>query len=507
MLKYPVLNLVPETGAWIIGDGESLPFRKFPLRAPGLKHTPNPAEADMTKSVKKATPVRFHEGLKQLRKDAGGMDIGAGEIWVDVGLENDSEPVRRFETFTADLNRMAEWLIDCGITTVVMESTGVYWIPACQILEDKGVEVLLVNPRYAKNVSGRKTDALDCQWLRTLHCYGLLPASFRPAREIATLRSYLRHRQMLIEYAAAHIQHMQKAMTQMNLQLHHVISDITGLTGMRIIRAIVGGERDCKKLADMRHERTHANHATIRKALEGDYRTEHLFALKQSLEAFDHYQKQIGECDQQIGKHVRSLETKAEPSHRLKAARKAKQKHRNQMDFNVRDEAFRISGVDLTQINGINETAALSLISEIGINMNPWPTEKHFASWLSLCPNNKISGGRVLNRRTRKSANRARDTLCLCAQSLLASRSALGAFCRRICSRLGKPKGLIATAHKLALLIYRMLKYGRDYADIGQEQYEKQFKERALRSLARKAKELGFQLVSNSDLASEKAVP
>ena len=223
----------------------------------------------MSKSVKKATPIRFHEGLKQLRKDAGGMDIGAGEIWVDVGLENDSEPVRRFETFTADLNRLAEWLIDCGITTVVMESTGVYWIPACQILEDKGIEVLLVNPRYAKNVSGRKSDVLDCQWLRTLHCYGLLPASFRPAREITTRRRYLRHRQMLIEYAAAHIQHMQKAMTQMNLQLHHVISDITGLTGMRIIRAIVRGERDCMKLADLKHERIQANHATIRKALRG----------------------------------------------------------------------------------------------------------------------------------------------------------------------------------------------------------------------------------------------
>jgi transposase len=203
------------------------------------------------------------------------------------------------------------------------------------------------------------------------------------------------------------------------------------------------------------------------------------------LEAFDHYQKQIVECDQQIGKHVRSLETKAEPSHSLKAARRAKQKHRNQMDFNVRDEAFRISGVDLTQIDGISESAALSLISEIGINMNAWRTEKHFASWLTLCPNNRISGGRVLNRRTRKSANRARNILCFCAQSLLRSRSALGAFCRRICSRLGKPKGLIATAHKLACLIYRMLKSGRDYADIGQEQYEKQFKERALRSLAR----------------------
>src|SRR5215469_14204135 len=457
----------------------------------------------MSKSVKKATPIRFHEGLQQLRKDAGGMDIAASEIWVDVGLENDSEPVRRFETFTADLNRMAEWLIDCGIKSVVMESTGVYWIPACQILEDRGIEVLLVNPRYAKNVSGRKSDALDCQWLRTLHCYGLLPASFRPVREIVTLRSYLRHRQMLIAYAAAHIQHMQKAMTQMNLQLHHVIADMTGLTGMRIIRAIVGGERNRKKLASMRHHRTHANEATIEKALEGDYRTEHLFALKQSLEAFDHYQKQILECGQQIAQHVRSLETKADRS--LKAPSKAMQKRRNRMKFNVREEAFRISGVDLTQIDGINESAALGLISEIGIDMSSWPTEKHFASWLTLCPNNKISGGHVLKRRTRKSANRARNILCFCAQTLLRSQSALGAYCRRICSRLGKPKGLIATAHKMALLIYRMLKYGRDYADIGQEQYEKQFKERALRSLARRAKEFGLQLVSEP--APEKTVP
>src|SRR5215471_2195536 len=365
----------------------------------------------MSKSVKKATPIRFHEGLQQLRKDAGGMDIGAKEIWVDVGLENDSEPVRCFETFTADLNRMAEWLIDCGIKSVVMESTGVYWIPACQILEDKGIEVLLVNPRYAKNVSGRKSDALDCQWLPTLHGYGLLPASFRPVREIVTLRSSLRHRQMLIAYAAAHIQHMQKAMTQMNLQLHHVIADMTGLTGMRIIRAIVGGERNRKKLVSMRHHRTHANEATIEKALEGDYRTEHLFALKQSLEAFDHYPKQIVECDQQIAQHSRSLETKAESSRSLKAARRVNQKRRNQMAFNVREEAFRISGVDLTQIDGINESAALGLISEIGINMSAWPTEKHFASWLTLCPNNKISGGRVLQRRTRKSANRARNIL------------------------------------------------------------------------------------------------
>jgi transposase len=446
----------------------------------------------MHKIEKKKRSIRFHEGLRPLRRDAGGMDIGASEIWVDVGVENDPEPVRRFETFTADLNRMVQWLIDCGIRTVVMESTGVYWIPACQILGDRGIEVLLANPRYAKNVSGRKTDALDCQWLRTLHCYGLLPASFRPAREIASLRSYLRHRQMLIEYASAHIQHMQKAMTQMNLQLHHVISDITGLTGMRIIRAIAKGERDCKKLAALRY-RTQADEATIEKALEGDYRPEHLFALKQSLDAFDHYQKQMAECDEQIAQYVRSLESKS--NFDPKPASRTIRKQRNQMKFQVREEAFRISGADLTRINGISESAALGLISEIGINMSPWPTEKHFVSWLSLCPNNKITGGRVLKSRTRKTVNRARTILCLCAQSLLRSQSALGAFCRRLCSRIGKPKGIIATAHKLAVLVYRMLRGGVDYTDIGQEQYDNQFKERALKSLARKAKELGLQLV------------
>jgi transposase len=285
---------------------------------------------------------------------------------------------------------------------------------------------------------------------------------------------------MLIEYASAHIQHMQKAMTQMNLQLHHVISDITGLTGMRIIRAITKGERDCKKLAALRY-RTQADEATIEKALEGDYRPEHLFTLKQSLDAFDHYQKQMAECDQQIGQHVRSLESKSDAD--PKPASRAIRKQRNQMKFNVREEAFRISGVDLTRINGISESAAMSLISEIGINMSSWPTEKHFVSWLSLCPNNKISGGRVLKSRTRKTVNRARAIFCLCAQSLLRSQSALGAFCRRLCSRIGKAKGIIATAHKLALLVYRMLKSGISYSDIGQEQYDKQFKDRALKSL------------------------
>jgi transposase len=448
----------------------------------------------MTKVERKQRKVQFHEGLKQIRGDVGGLDIGATEIWVDVGIENDPEPVRRFETFTAELNAMADWLNRCGIRSVAMESTGVYWIPVFQILEAKGIEAVLVNARHVKNVSGRKTDMLDCQWVRTLHSYGLLAASFRPAKDIVVLRCYMRHRQMLIETAASHVQHMQKALEQMNLQLHHVISDVTGATGMRIIRAIVAGQRDAQQLAAMRDTRTKANEQTIAKALEGDYRPEHVFALRQALELFDFYQKEIRDCDQEIGNHIHSLETKAEQG-QLKPSRRPKTKRRNQLAFNVREEAFRISGVDLTEIDSISESAALSLLAEVGIDMGPWPTEKHFASWLTLCPNNKISGGKVLQRHTRKSASRARDILRLCAQSLLGSRSALGAYCRRMCMRLGKPKGITATAHKLALLVYRMLKLGRHYIDIGQEQYEQRYKERLLKSLARKAKHFGFQLV------------
>lgn len=448
----------------------------------------------MGKRSRKATTPRYYDGLAQIRANAAGIDIGASEIWVDVG-NKDTEPIRRFETFTVDLNAMADWLKQCGIQTVAMESTGVYWIPTFQILEAKGIEVFLVNARHAKNVSGRKTDMLDCQWLRLLHSYGLLAASFRPAADIAVLRSYMRHRQMLIQYAASHIQHIQKALTQMNLQIHHVISDITGSTGMRIIRAIVKGERDRKQLAALRDVRTKASEETIAKALEGDYRAEHVFALKQNLELFDSYQKQIQVCDDQIVQHLSRLETKTNPAHTLKAARREKKNRRNQPTFNVREQAFRMSGVDLTQIDGISEASALALIAEIGVDMSPWKTEKHFASWLALSPNNKISGGKILQRSTRKTANRARDLLRVCAQSLIGSRSALGAFCRRICTRLGKPKGIVATAHKLALLIYRMIKFGQPYLDIGQDRYEEQYKQRMLKHLAKKAKEFGLQLV------------
>ena len=455
----------------------------------------------MTKVKKKQKQIRIkqqvNEEMPVINPNAGGIDVGASEIWVSVPPDRDAEAIRRYGVFTCDLVGMADWLKVCGITSVAMESTGVYWIPVFQILQSRGIEVVLVNARYAKNVSGRKSDWLDCQWLRILHSFGLLAGSFQPAADIAVLRSYLRHRQMLIEYGAAHIEHMQKALTQMNLQLTNVVSDITGATGMRIIRSILAGERDPRRLAAMRDCRTKNDEETIAKALEGNYQPEHVFALQQAVELFDFYQQKLSACDNQIAVYLSSLESRIDTEvNPIPPPRAAKNKHRNAPGFDCRNEAYRISGVDLTQIPSISESAALTILSEIGIDMSPWKTEKHFASWLALCPNHKITGGKIFQRSTRKSSNRIHDLLCLCAQSLFNSKTALGAFSRRMRSRLGPEKAIVATAHKLALLIYRLLKFGKAYTDVGQEAYETQYKERSVHNLARKAKEFGFQLVA-----------
>ena len=449
----------------------------------------------MTKGKKRQRWVEISEDMPRINQNAAGIDVGASEMWVAVPASRDAKPVQRYDAFTRDLYALADWLKKCRIDTVAMESTGVYWIPLYQILEQRGFEVVLVNARYAKNVAGRKSDILDCQWLQVLHSYGLLASSFRPAAEMCVLRSYMRHRQTLIDYAASHIHHIQKALDQMNLQLGTVISDVMGTTGMRILRAILKGERDPNQLAAMRDVRTKSDEETIAKALEGDYRPEHVFALKQAVELFDFYQKQIVDCDKEIAEYLRSLESKIDTGgNPIKLPRSKKVNRRNVPTFDCRHEAYRISGVDLTQIDGISESTALTILSEIGMDMNQWKTEKNFASWLALCPNNKITGGKVFQRRTRKSASRVRDLLRVCSQSLFNSQSALGAFARRMRSRLGPEHAVIATAHKLALLIYRMLKFGKDYVDIGQDAYEKTYKERAMRNLARKAKQFGFQL-------------
>jgi len=452
----------------------------------------------MTQGKKKQNRIRVNEDMPVINPNAAGIDVGSSEIWVSISPERDEEPIRRYETFTRDLYAMADWLKQRGIDSVAMESTGVYWIPLFEILESHDIRVVLVNATYAKNVSGRKSDWLDCQWLRILHSFGLLPSSFQPSAEIAVLRAYLRHRQMLIDYAAAHIQHMQKALTQMNVQLANVVADITGTTGMRIIRAILNGERDSNHLAQMRDWRTKNDEEVIAKALEGNYEAQHLFALKQAVELFDFYQQQCAACDQEIAHYLRGLESRIDVAqHPIKPARTPKKKNRrNSPRFDCRHEAYRISGVDLTQIDGISESSALTILSEIGTDMSRWKTEKHFASWLSLCPNNKITGGRIFQRRTRKSSNRTHDVLCICAQTLINSHSALGAYARRLRSRLGTQKAIVATAHKLALLIYRMLRFGKDYLDIGQDAYEAHYKQRKLRTLARTAKEFGFQLVA-----------
>ena len=449
----------------------------------------------MSKRAKKQKPTQVSEDMPVMNKNAAGIDVGAAESWVSVPPDRSPEPIRQFEMFTKDLNQMGEWLQKCGIQTVAMEATGVYWVAVCQILESHGIEVVLVNAKHAKNVSGRKSDYLDCQWLRILHTFGLLAGSFRLTDPMGVLRSYLRHRHKLIEYEAAHIQHMQKALTQMNLQLEHVISDITGVTGMRIIRAILEGERDPQQLAKLRDFRTKNDEATIAKALEGNYRDDQLFILKQAVELFDYYQRQLSACDHQIAAYMKTLESKADLKTNPLAEPRAKKKgRRNDLKFAGRQEAYRISGVDLTQIESISESAALTILSEIGVDMSPWKTEKHFASWLTVCPNNKITGGRVFQTRTRKSSNRVRDVLCLCAQSLFNSRSALGAYARRMRSRLGAEKAIVATAHKLALLIYRLLAFGKMYVDIGEDAYEKHYRERVVRNLARQAKQYGLTL-------------
>ena len=419
--------------------------------------------------------------LQHLNQQAAGIDIGSRSHFVAIPEGLSAEPVREFSTFTDDLERLADWLVSCGITTVAMESTGIYWIPVFEILERRGLDVRLVNARHVKNVPGRKSDVLDCQWLQQLHTYGLLRGAFRPKDQVCTLRAYVRQRSTLVRNASAHIQHMQKALAQMNVLLHNVVTDITGVTGMAIIKAILAGERDCHKLAAMRDRRCKNDAATIARSLQGNFRKEHLFSLKQAVELYEFYQRQIADCDQQILEQLKSFDAKnSDPDEKPPRS--------------IDDALQKMSGVDLSRINGISTSTALKVIAEIGIDMSRWPTAKHFASWLGLCPGSKISGGKVLSSATKPVANRAAAALRMAAMTLFRSQSALGAYFRRIRARLGAPKAITATAHKLARLIYSMLKYGSDYVDAGQQYYEERYKSRIIQSLKRKADEFGFEL-------------
>jgi transposase len=440
------------------------------------------------------TKVPLPPQLKRVNLDAAGIDIGAEEHWAAVppGRNTEGQDVRRFGAFTGELCALADWLKQCGIQTVAMESTGVYWIALYELLVERGFEVLLVDARQAKNVPGRKTDVLDCQWLQELHTYGLLRGAFRPVDQVCILRSYLRQRSMLVSYASHHIQHMQKALEQMNLKLSHVVSDITGLTGMGIIKAILSGERDPVKLAKLRDPRCKSSEATVARALEGHYREEHLFTLQQAVELVEFYQQQMTACDRQIEACLQQFEEKSSET----PVTTRRRKRRRGIAFDARSYLYRMTGIDLTQIDSIEGNTALTVISEIGLDMNRWPTEKHFGSWLGLAPGSKVSGGKRLSGRTKPSANRAAAALRLAAQSLNQSQSALGAYFRRLKARLGAPKALTAAAYKLARIVYRMLKYGAGYVDQGEAVYEERYRDRLLRNLKRRAAELGFQLTA-----------
>ena len=436
-------------------------------------------------------------GLQVTHPDAAGVDVGGATHYAAVRADATEEPVRQFNCFTAELHAMADWFEQCGVKIVAMESTGVYWIALYEVLERRGFEVLLVNARHVKNVSGRKSDVLDCQWLQQLLTFGLLRGAFRPAEQMCALRAFSRQRARLLRDQGRSVQHMQKAMTLMNIQLANVISDVAGTTGQKIVRAIVAGERDPHTLAAYRDVRIHASEAEIAASLLGNWRDEHLFALRQALAAFDFCVSQLAECDAEIERAMAQLHKHAGSP----AVGKRRSRARNAPKFDAREHLFKVCGVDLTRIDGIDVTTAMTVISEIGTDMSRFATVKHFTSWLGLCPGTKISGGKVLGAATKRSVNRATQALKLAAAALRASKSALGAYYRRMCARMDKGKAVTAAAHKLARLIYLMLTKGEEYTDQGQLYYEERYRERVVRSLNKKAFELGMQLVPRAQPA------
>ncbi len=435
-------------------------------------------------------PKKRGPRLEVTNPNAAGIDIGCASHYVSVPADRDDEPVREFKSFTVDVHKLADWLQACGVDTVAMESTGVYWIPVYEILERRGFTVLLVNARHVKNVAGRKSDVLDCQWLQQLHSYGLLRGAFRPADQICVLRSLNRQRAMLLRMQARHIQHMQKALVQMNIQLANVISDVVGETGQKILRAIVAGERDPYALAGMRNVRIKASEEEIVQSLRGNWRDEHVFALKQALELFDEYAQKVADCDELMEQQMVLLH-----QHDEVPGKARKQSGRNKPKFDLRTRLYQMCGVDLTRIDGIDVGTAMTVLAEVGVDMSKFPTVKHFAAWLGLCPGTKISGGKVLGSKTQKCANKTAQALRQAASCLKKSQSALGAYYRRMCAKMDKPKAITAAAHKLARLIYTMITKGEEYVDQGQAYYEERYRQRVEINLRRKAESLGLRLV------------
>jgi len=459
---------------------------------------PDTPESPLRGHARKPTKlVPSAELLRKLNLNAAGIDVGSASHFVAVPADRDPKPVREFRSFTADLHRLADWLVACRVDTVAMESTGIYWIPLFEILKDRGLEVLLVNARHLKNVPGRKSDVLDCQWLQELHTYGLLRGSFRPEPPIAALRTYLRHREVLVEYAASHTQQIQKALTLMNLQLTNVLSDVVGVTGMAILRDILAGERDPKVLARHRDARCKATEAEIVASLTGNYRPEHFFTLRQTVELYDVYHEKIAACDRQLEALLATLakEEPKTPASSLPPARTRKKPRNNEPSFEIRSPLYALAGADITQIEGIGPYTALRVLGEIGTDMSPWKSAKHFTSWLTLAPRNRISGEKLLSSKTPPSANRLAKLFRQAAVSVGRTQTALGAFYRRLAARIGKAKALTATARKIAAAVYAVLSRGRLHLDPGADAYNLRYRARTLATIRRRAKDFGFQLV------------
>jgi transposase len=443
-----------------------------------------------------AAAVKRVEGLKVVNGHAAGVDIGSRSHWVCVGVSVDkaADVIREFSAYTEGLHEIVAYLRAHGVTTVAMESTGVYWIPLYELLEANGFEVLLVDPSYTKQVKGRpKTDRLDCQWIYRLHSVGLLAAAFRPDEQTCALRSYLRQRANVIRYGGQHIQVMEKALEQMNLKLTETISDITGKTGQDIIRAIVRGVRDPLKLAKYRHHRIQASEEQIVAALTGSYRVEHLCELKLAFEAWQFYQGQLTQLDEQIRQQLERMKLdRALPP--LKPRPRTCGRQPNEPNFDVRTALYYVVGIDLTEIEGMGAQTALVIVSEIGTDLSKFATVHHFCSWLGLCPQVKKTGGRVQSSRTRPGVNRAAVAFRLAANSLHASKGALGAFLRRKKAHLGAPKAVTACAHKLARIVYLAIKFGMTYVRQTQEEYQTRVRDQQVKAFKKKARELGFEV-------------
>jgi len=443
-----------------------------------------------------ARRVRLDDpGLDVVHPDAAGLDVGNSVHYVAVRPDRDPDSVRRFECFTADLHRLADWLVQCRVTTVAMQSTGVYWIPLYEILEERGLEVFLVTGRHTKNLPGRKSDVQESQWLLKLHTYGLLRNSFHPPADIRVVRTYWRQRGDHVHAVSTCIQRMQKVLTQMNIQLANVISDLSGWTGQRIVRAILAGERDPDTLAALSHPGIHATRQTISKSLEGTWQPDLVFVLQQEVATYDACQQRIAACDQALEQHLQHLATKAGAPATPHAPKRRRKAGSHAPQFDLRGELHRISGVDLTRIDGIDVGVAQTVVSEVGVDMTRWATEAHFASWLGLCPDNRISGDRVLRTGTRHVVNRAATALRLAATTLRRSQSYLGAQYRRLRSTLGAPKAITAMAHKLARLVYRMLRWGHEYVDKGLQFYEERHHQQQVHLLIKRAAKFGLQVV------------